>query len=48
MTVLAVCSRMRVFRGIPGELFLYGVLAAYVALVIYELRLLDAIANEVF
>ncbi len=47
MAVLAVCSRMRVFRGIPGELFLYAVLASYVALIVYELRMYDAILTEV-
>jgi hypothetical protein len=46
MVVLAICSRMRVFRGIPGELFLYAVLGSYIALVVYELRLLDYILQE--
>src|SRR6185369_7639744 len=39
--VLTVCSRMRVFRSLPGELLLYAVLSCYVALIIYELRLLE-------
>lgn len=39
MVVLAACSRMRLFRSIPGELLLYAVLAGYCVLVIYEVRL---------
>lgn len=38
--VLVACSRMRLFRGVPGEVFLYGALAAYVVLIAYELRML--------
>src|SRR5262245_42025361 len=40
MVVLVACSRMRLFRRIPGEALLYVVLALYAALVVYELRLL--------
>jgi Domain of unknown function (DUF5658) len=40
MVVLVACSRMRLFRAIPGETMLYVVLALYAALVVYELRLL--------
>ena len=40
--VLVACSRMRLFRSIPGELVLYAVLAGYATLVVYELRLLEA------
>jgi hypothetical protein len=39
--VLVACSRMRLFRAIPGELALYAVLGCYAALVIYELKLLE-------
>lgn len=46
MMVLAVCSRMRVFRGIPGEAFLYAVLGGYVWLIVYELQLYDYILRE--
>lgn len=38
--ILAVCSRMRLFRAIPGEALLYAVLIVYAALVAYELRML--------
>ncbi len=38
--VLVACSRMKLFRALPGELLLYAVLAAYVALIGYELRML--------
>jgi hypothetical protein len=41
MVVLAVCSRMRVFCGIPGESLLYAVLAGYVLLIAYELRMCE-------
>lgn len=40
MCVLVACSRMRLFRSIPGEVFLYAVLAGYIVLVAYELRML--------
>jgi hypothetical protein len=40
MVVLVACSRMRLFRRIPGETMLYVVLALYAGLVVYELRLL--------
>jgi Domain of unknown function (DUF5658) len=43
MCVLVACSRMRLFRTIPGEALLYAVLAAYAALIAYELQLLEAI-----
>lgn len=41
--VLVACSRMRLFRGVPGEAFLYAALAAYVTLICYQLRLLAEI-----
>lgn len=43
MAVLAVCSQMRVFRSIPGESFLYVVLAGYIALITYEIWLYEFI-----
>jgi hypothetical protein len=41
LCVLVACSRMRLFRRIPGELVVYAVLGVYVWLVGYELRLLE-------
>jgi hypothetical protein len=41
VSVLVACSRMRVFRGVPGEAFLYATLAAYALLIGYELHLLE-------
>ena len=38
--VLVICARMKLFRLFPGELLLYLVVACYVALVGYELKLL--------
>jgi hypothetical protein len=40
VVVLVVCSRMRLFRTIPGEALLYAVVLCYAALVAYELRML--------
>jgi MFS superfamily sulfate permease-like transporter len=40
LIVLVACSRMRLFRAIPGEALIYIVMAGYVALVTYELELL--------
>lgn len=45
--VLVACSRMRLFRTIPGELLLYGVLMCYIALIAYELQLLELVATDV-
>lgn len=39
--VLVACSRMRLFRAIPGEWLLMSILAGYAVLVAYELRLLE-------
>ena len=39
--VLVACARMRLFRLIPGEALLYFVVACYIALVAYELHLLE-------
>ncbi len=38
--VLVACARMRMFRRLPGEVFLYVVAAGYIALIAYELRML--------
>lgn len=40
-TVLVACARMKVFRLFPGELLMYLVVACYVALIGYELFLLE-------
>jgi len=39
--VLVACSRMKLFRAIPGELLLGLIFLAYLALIIYELKLLE-------
>ena len=39
--VLVACARMRLFRLFPGEVLLYFVVACYIALVGYELHLLE-------
>jgi hypothetical protein len=39
--VLAACSRMKLFRAIPGEVFLGAIVIAYFVLVRYELRLIE-------
>lgn len=44
--VLVACSRMRLFRTIPGETLLYAILACYVVLVVYEVRMLDTIVDN--
>ncbi len=43
--VLVACSRMKLFRAIPGETVLIALCLAYAALVSYELRLLETIAH---
>ena len=43
MVVLTVCSQMRVFRSIRGESLLYAVLASYILLIAYELRMYEFI-----
>ena len=45
LCVLVACSRMQLFRRIPGELFVYAVLGIYVCLVTYELRLLELVTT---
>jgi hypothetical protein len=44
--VLVACSRMRLFRAIPGEAMLVAICLMYAALVNYELRLLEHIAPQ--
>jgi len=46
MVVLTICSRMRVFRTFPGEALLYAVLAGYIVLIVYELRMYDFMASN--
>ena len=46
LCVLVACSRMKLFRRIPGETFVYVVLGAYLWLVAYELRLLEIVASH--
>jgi hypothetical protein len=41
VAVLVACARMRLFRLFPGEALLYLVVGCYVALVAYELHLLE-------
>lgn len=43
--VLVACSRMRLFRLLPGEALLYLVAAGYVALIVYELHLLGNVTH---
>jgi uncharacterized protein DUF5658 len=45
LCVLVACSRMRLFRRIPGELLVYFVLGAYLWLVAYELRMLEFVSS---
>jgi len=41
LCVLVACSRMKLFRRIPGETFVYVVLGLYCWLVVYELHMLQ-------
>jgi|HigsolmetaAR201D_1030396.scaffolds.fasta_scaffold01882_11 hypothetical protein len=43
--VLAACSRMKLFRTIPGEALLVAILLGYVVLIVYELRLLESLPD---
>jgi hypothetical protein len=43
--VLVACARMRLFRRLPGEVFLYVIAGAYVALIVYELQMLDNVTH---
>lgn len=40
MLVLVGCSRMRLFRSLPAEAVIHGVLLCYVLLILHEIRLL--------
>jgi hypothetical protein len=44
LCVLVACSRMKLFRAIPGEAFVYAVLGLYLWLIVYELRMLELVA----
>ena len=46
LCVLVACSRMKLFRRIPGEAFVYVVLGAYLWLIVYELRMLELVASH--
>ena len=39
--VLVACSRMKLFRAIPGEVLLGAIFVAYLVLVAYELNLIE-------
>ena len=41
--VLVACSRMRLFRAIPGEVLLGAIFVGYLVLVTYELRLVERV-----
>ncbi len=43
--VLAACSRMRLFRAVRGEVFLWVILAGYMVLVAYELAMLEVLPH---
>jgi hypothetical protein len=43
--VLVACSRMKLFRAIPGEAFLAAICLGYLALIVYELRLIEIITE---
>lgn len=43
VAVLAACSRMRLFRAVPGEALLGLILVGYAVLIGYELRMLENI-----
>jgi hypothetical protein len=44
--VLVACSRMQLFRKIPGELIVYAVLGMYMCLIAYELRMLEYLTTH--
>jgi uncharacterized protein DUF5658 len=46
LCVLVACSRMRLFRRIPGEAVVYAVLGVYVWLIAHELRMLELAATN--
>lgn len=46
MFILVACSRMRLFRTVPGEAVLYLVLACYVTIVVHELQMLETLSSQ--
>jgi hypothetical protein len=46
LCVLVACSRMKLFRRIPGETVVYFVLGLYCWLVVYELHMLEFVATH--
>jgi hypothetical protein len=46
LCILVACSRMQLFRKIPGELIVYAVLGIYMCLVAYELRMLEYVSTQ--
>jgi hypothetical protein len=46
LCVLVACSRMQLFRKIPGELIVYAVLGVYMCLIAYELRMLEYVTTH--
>jgi hypothetical protein len=46
LCILVACSRMRLFRKIPGELIVYAVLGIYMCLIAYELRMLEYVTGH--
>jgi hypothetical protein len=46
LCVLVACSRMQLFRKIPGEWFVYAVLGIYMCLIAYELRMLEYVTTH--
>jgi hypothetical protein len=46
LCILVACSRMRLFRKIPGELIVYAVLGIYMCLIAYELRMLEYVTSH--
>jgi len=45
LCVLVACSRMKLFRRVPGEALVYAVAGLYTWLVAYELRMLELVAT---
>jgi hypothetical protein len=43
--VLVACSRMKLFRSIPGEALLGSILLAYLLLVVYQLQLIEQLSH---
>lgn len=46
LCILVACSRMQLFRRIPGVAFVYAVLALYMWLISYELRMLELVTTH--